>query len=143
MAKNEDAVDTFGVGIDAALIPTKLDFRLAWNYSRATGKMRASNPVTPTGGTAAQNTSATAVNFPTIKDSLHQLEASLRYRITSAWFARLRYVFEKFDITDFRTDDVQPFMGDVDASTGTSIYLGAQTRDYTAQIVTLSLGYRF
>jgi len=143
VAKNEDAVDTFGVGIDAALIPTKLDFRLAWNYSRATGKMRASNPVTPTGGTAAQNASATATDFPDIKDSLHQLEASLRYRITSAWFARLRYVFEKYNVTDFRTDDIQPFMGDVDASTGTSIYLGAQTRDYTAQIVTLSLGYRF
>ncbi len=143
VAKNEDTVDTFGVGIDAALIPTKLDFRLAWTYSRATGKMRASNPVTPTGGTAAQNTSATALDFPDTKDSLHQLEASLRYRITPAWFARLRYVFEKFDITDFRTDDIQPWMGAVEAGSGTSIYLGAQIRDYTAHIVALSLGYRF
>ncbi|MBI4609254.1 MAG: MtrB/PioB family decaheme-associated outer membrane protein [Candidatus Rokubacteria bacterium] len=143
VAKNEDEVDTFGAGIDAALIPKKLDFRLAWSYSRARGEMRAFNPVTPTGGTAAQNLSATAVDFPEIEDSLHQLEASLRYRINKGWSAKLSYIFEKFDISDFRTDDIQPFMGGVDASTATSIFLGAQIRDYTAHILAFTLGYRF
>jgi MtrB/PioB family decaheme-associated outer membrane protein len=143
VAKNDDFVDTFGVGLDATLIPKKLDFRLTWNYSRARAKMRAFNPVTPTGGTAAQNASATAVDFPKIKDSLHQLETSLRYWVNKHWFARLRYTFEKFNITDFRTDNIQPFMGTVEAGSGTSIYLGAQIRDYTAHIVAFTLGYRF
>src|SRR3990167_9675941 len=71
VSKNEDTIDTFSVGIDAVLIPTKLDLRLAWNYSRTTGRIRNSNPVTPTGGTAAQNTSARALEFPDIKDRLH------------------------------------------------------------------------
>jgi len=143
VAENEDRIDTFGVGIDAALIPKKLDLRLAWNYSRATGTMKAFNPVTPSGGTAAQNRSATAVDFPDIEDSLHQLEASLRYHITPAWFVRIGYIFEMFDITDFRTDDIQPFMGSVDPASGTSIFLGAQVRDYTAHILTFSVGYKF
>ena len=137
VAKNHDGVDTAGAGIDAALIPKKLDLRLAWNFSTARGKMRAFNPVTPTGGTAAQNASATAVNFPTITDRLHQLEASLKYHITPAAFVRFRYIFEKFDITDFRTDDIQPFMG------GTDVFLGAQIRDYTAHVFAITLGYRF
>jgi hypothetical protein len=105
--------------------------------SLASNKMRAYNPVTPTGGTAAQNTAATAVNFPKIFDQLNQLEASLKYYLTPAAFVRFRYIFEKYDINDFRTNDIQPFMG------GTDIYLGAQIRGYTANILALSFGYHF
>lgn len=130
-------IHTLGAGIDTALVPKKLDMRLAWNYSRGTGKTRAFNPVPPSGGTAAQNTSAAAVTFPETSDRLQQLEASLRYRFTPALFARLRYIYETFDITDFRTDTLQPFMG------GTDVFLGAQIRDYTAHILALSVGYRF
>ncbi len=137
MAKNHDTIDTVGAGIDAALIPKKLDLRLAWNFSTATNKMRAFNPVTPSGGSAAQNASATALDFPKIIDRLHQLEASLKYHVTPASYIRFRYIFETFDITDFRTDEIQPFMG------GTDIFLGAQVRDYTARILALSFGYRF
>jgi MtrB/PioB family decaheme-associated outer membrane protein len=137
VAKNLDIVDTVGAGIDAALIPKTLDLRLAWNFSTALGKMRAFNPVTPTGGTAAQNASATATNFPNITDRLHQLEASLKYQITPASYLRFRYIFEQFNITDFRTDNIEPFMG------GTDIFLGAQIRDYTAHIFAITLGYRF
>ncbi len=139
IGKNNDTVDTVGAGIDTPLIPKKLDLRLAWNFSTATGRMRASNPVTPTGGTAAQNTSATAVDFPKIIDRLHQLEASLKYHVTTASFIRFRYIFETFDITDFRTDNIQPFM----PASPTDIYLGAQVRPYTAHILALSVGYRF
>jgi MtrB/PioB family decaheme-associated outer membrane protein len=137
VAKNIDIVDTAGAGIDAALIPKKLDLRLSWNFSTALSMMRASNPVTPTGGTAAQNASATATNFPDITDRLHQLEASLKYQITPASYLRFRYIFEKFNITDFRADNIQPFMG------GTDICLGAQIRDYTAHVFAITLGYRF
>ncbi|MBI3325840.1 MAG: MtrB/PioB family outer membrane beta-barrel protein, partial [Nitrospinae bacterium] len=143
VAKNNDVVDTVGAGIDVVLIPKKLDGRLAWNFSTASGKLRAFNPVAPSGGTAAQNTSARTFDFPEIKDRLHQLEASLKYHVTPASFIRFRYIFEKFDITDFRTDDIQPFMGTVDTATGTSIFLGAQVRDYTAHILALTVGYRF
>ncbi len=105
--------------------------------------MTAFNPVVPSGGTGAQNTSATAQDFPEVEDHLFQLEASVRYRMTPAWFFRIRYLMEKFDLDDFRTDRIQPFMGNIDPSSGTSIYLGAQARDYTAHVVGLTIGYRF
>jgi MtrB/PioB family decaheme-associated outer membrane protein len=137
VGKNSDRIDTAGAGLDAALIPKKLDLRLAWNFSTATNKMRTFNPVLPSGGSAAQNTSATTIDFPKIIDRLHQFEAALKYHVTPAAFVRFRYIFETFDITDFRTDDIQPFMG------GTDIFLGAQVRDYTAHVFALSVGYKF
>ncbi len=139
MAKNDDTIDTVSLGVNAALIPKTLDLRLAWSYSRATGKMRASNPVTPTGGTAAQNTSATAVHFPDIKDSFHQLEASLRYSIDKNWTIKLAYFFERFSQTDFRPDGPVPFPNPAQPD----IFLGNDLKDYTAQIVSVILGYRF
>jgi MtrB/PioB family decaheme-associated outer membrane protein len=53
VAKNNDSIDTVGAGLDAALIPKKLDLRLAWNFATATNKMRSFNPVPPSGGSAA------------------------------------------------------------------------------------------
>lgn len=143
VAENKDKIDTVGFAVNIVLIESKVDLNLSWNASRAVGAMRASNPTPPVGGTAAQNSSATALNFPDITERLQRLEAALRYSVSPALFWRLRYILEKFNITDFRTDEVQPFMGDVEAGSGTSIYLGAQIRDYTAQILSFIIGYRF
>jgi hypothetical protein len=86
---------------------------------------------------AAQNTAATTMDFPKIINRLHQFEAALKYHLTPAAFVRFRYIFETFDITDFRTDDLQPFMG------GTDIFLGAQVRDYTTHVFAFMVGYKF
>ncbi|MBI2216121.1 MAG: MtrB/PioB family decaheme-associated outer membrane protein [Candidatus Rokubacteria bacterium] len=143
VAENRDIVHTVGAGINWSMIPGKLDLRLDWSFSEATGRMQGFNPTPPSGGTAGQNASATAVDFPTITDQLHQLQASVRYNISKSWFVTGRYIWERFDVTDFRTDEIEPWMGGVDASTGTSIFLGAQVRDYTANILAFTVGYRF
>lgn len=143
ISQNKDKIDTVGVSVNIVLIASKADLDLSWNASRAVGAMRAANPVPPAGGTEAQNIAATAENYPDITERLQRLEAALRYAVSPALFWRLQYILEKFDITDFRTDVMQPFMGDVEAGSGTSVYLGAQIRDYTAQIVSFVVGYRF
>ena len=43
-----------------------------------------------------------------------------------------------FDKTNWQTDQLNPFLPGV-----TSIWLGNDFKDYTAHIVTLTLGYRF
>ena len=139
----KDTINTVSASADMTLIPKKLDLRLGWNYSRAAGKIRSSNPTTPAGGTDAQNASATAVSFPSITESLQQLEVSLRYYIEQALRLKFRYALESFKISDFRIEDVAPFMGAVEAGSGTSIYLGAKIRDYTAHILALTLDYEF
>ncbi len=144
VANNEDTVDTVVVGSDTDLIPERLDFHLAWTYSQAIGRMRAFNPVTPAGGTADWDAAARARDFPDISDPFTQLDASVRYRFKNEWFARLRYLFEKFDFSDFRTDDIQPYMGDIDPVVAPrAVYLGAQIRPYTAHVVAFSIGYQF
>ncbi|MBI4456288.1 MAG: MtrB/PioB family decaheme-associated outer membrane protein [Acidobacteria bacterium] len=144
VGRNEDFVDTFRIGMDTPLISEKLDLHLVWNYSQAIGEMHASNPVTPKGGAVFENADAKAADFPDIKDSLHPLEASLRYRFSKGYFVKLGYVFEQFHITDFRTDDIQPYMGDVDPLIAQrAVYLGAQIRPYTARMLAMTIGYRF
>lgn len=144
VANNEDTVDTVVVGVDTDLIAKRLDFHLAWTSSRAIGTMRAFNPVTPAGGTAAWDAAARAGDLPDTTDPFTQLEASLRYRFKNEWFARLQYLFEKLNFSDFRTDDIQPYMGDIDPVVAPrAVYLGAQIRPYTAHVLAFSIGYQF
>lgn len=131
VARNHDRVDTVMLGVDAALIPEQLTLRLSYNFSYATSQMDASNRATPTLAAAA------ATNFPRIRESIHLLEATLRYHFARNWTAGLRYGFEIFDQKDFRRDQMQTFMG------GNDIWLGLKTPDYTAHIISVLVGYRF
>lgn len=144
VGSNVDTVDTLAFGSDASPIPGKLDVNVIWNYSRAIGRMHAFNPVTPAGGTPAWDAAARASDLPDITDPFNQFDASLRYSFTRDWFARLRYVFERFNFSDFRTDNIQPYMGNVDpVAAPRAVYLGAQIRPYTAHILAFSIGYEF
>ncbi|MBI2821432.1 MAG: MtrB/PioB family decaheme-associated outer membrane protein [Acidobacteria bacterium] len=144
IGRNEDFIDTFTMGMDTPLISEKLDFHLVWNYSQAIGEMRAFNPITPTGGFPFWIEDAQATDFPDTKDSLHPLEASLRYRFSQGYFVKLGFVLEQFHISDFRTDNVRPYMGDVDPVLAQrAVYLGAQIRPYTARMLAVTIGYRF
>jgi len=133
VARNSDAIDTFGAGVNATLIPRVLDLGLNWNFSYALWRMKAFNPLTPTPAAA----SATAVNFPAIEDTLNRLEAFLRYHFWKNWTAKLQYVFESFQKTDFRTDHLLPSEGT------TNIFLGNDLKNYDTHILALTLGYRF
>ncbi|MBI4589100.1 MAG: MtrB/PioB family decaheme-associated outer membrane protein [Candidatus Rokubacteria bacterium] len=136
VARTFDAIDTFAAGVNAFILPGKLDLGLNWNFSYALSRMRAFNPATPTGGTPAENAGAVAANFPAIEDALHRAEAFLRYQFRPKWTAKLQYVFESFNKTDFRTDQLAP-------ATGDDIFLGNDLKDYKAHILALILGYRF
>ncbi len=131
VSRDQDDVDTYGFGLDAALIPGSLNLYVRYDFSLANGIMLASNPFTIT------NDSAIATDFPEITQKLHELEASLRYPILDRWSAELRYELDRFDQEDFRIDDIQPFMGRTD------IFLGARTPDYNASMLSLIVGYHF
>ena len=115
----EDRYDTVRVGFDADLIPKKLHGGVSWNYSIGHTDMNAFNPVTPV-GTAGNVASATASDFPGIRNSLSMLNVFLRYWISEHFSARVNYAFERFTQSDFRSDGLQPF----NAVTGDTIFLG-------------------
>ena len=75
--------------------------------------------------------------FPAIEDTLNRLEAFLRYHFGKNWTAKLQYVFESFQKTDFRTDQLVPSEGT------TNIFLGNDPKNYTAHIIGATLRYKF
>jgi MtrB/PioB family decaheme-associated outer membrane protein len=138
VSESTDRINTVYLGVTATLIPAKLDWSLSASYSQASGRLHTFNPLTPTSGTASQNTTATTQSVPDFDDRLLRLDTSLRYHFWKNWTARLGYAFESFSKNDWRTEGLLPF------NTGTSsIFLATDLKDYTAHIVALTLGLRF
>jgi MtrB/PioB family decaheme-associated outer membrane protein len=133
-----DVVDTAFLGFRFALIPRVLDWTFDASYAYALGRVDNSNPATPTSGTAAQNATATAQPFPAFDDELIRVETSLRYHFWKVWTASLGYVYESFRKNDWRTDRLNPFVPGV-----TSIWMGNDLRNYAAQTVVATVGFRF
>jgi MtrB/PioB family decaheme-associated outer membrane protein len=138
ITNNVDTVHTIYAGLRATLIPKVLDWVLNLSYSKATGEVDTRNPLPVTSGNATQRSNATAKPFPDFKDALFRLDTGFRYTFLKNWTAKLAYVFETFDQTDFRTDTLNPFIPGQN-----SIWLGNDLKDYTAHIIVLALSYRF
>lgn len=137
-SKNVDRIQTVFAGVRAAIIPKALEWTVDLAYQTANGQVNTSNPVKPTSGTLAQQTNATAKPFPASDESLIRIGTAIRYALGKGWAATVAYAFEKFTGTNFRTDGLNPFVPGV-----TSIWLGSDARNYTAQYVTLGLSYQF
>lgn len=152
---NTDKNTTAYASVSAVLIPDKLDFvgsmsnidARFWGYNV--------NPTTPTGGTAAQNLSATVENYPEVKQNLKPVALSLRYRYSADWAVTLRYQADKYTRTDFRTSMplFAPFIGlrgnlpgsigtVAGSNTGQYHFLSSAYQPYTANWFTLLISYR-
>lgn len=138
ISEHTDTIDTIRLGGTVGLIPRRLDWTVEGSYAQARGAVDMENPTTPTSGTATQNANATVRPWPTIEDALLRVETALRYRFWKVWTAKLGYAFESFRKDDFRTEGLNPFVPG-----STSIWLGNDTENYTAHIVSFTVGYRF
>ena len=67
------------------------------------------------------------------------LEAMAYRRVKNNLKLRFGYRFERYSESDFALDLMQPYMGFVDSSSATSVYLGAREPSYTAHIVSVAL----
>ncbi|MBZ0170420.1 hypothetical protein MELA_01532 [Candidatus Methylomirabilis lanthanidiphila] len=140
---NRDKVDTYGIGADVNLIPKRLDFRLTYTFSDADTIINSFNPVAPTSGTPAQQTSAKAVRYPLSNTNLHTLIAALRYHLTRNWSLKGEYRFEQFREKDWATDQIGQ-SGLTNLSPTTDTYLGARfLQNYDAHIGAFTLRYQF
>jgi len=146
VSKNIDVVDTFGIGLDATLLPKRLNLRLGYSLSIAEEDVDTFNPVTPTSGTPAQDATATAGKFPSRLSWFHQLTASLWYHLTRNLSAKLGYTYERYIREDWAIEDIQPYMGDLPANltrAALDVFLGADVPNYEAHIFELALRYKF
>ena len=136
-----DITDTFNTlyaNAKVTLIPKVLDMAFNVSYAYALGTVDSRNPTAPVSGTAAQNASAKAQRFPAYDDQLIRLEATLSYHFLKQWTARLGYVFESWQKHNWQTDQLNPFIPGV-----SSIWLGNNLQNYTANTIGATVGYNF
>lgn len=134
-----DLVDTWGAGIDGAAFENRVTFETYYSLSSAYGSIR-----TRALGVAGLPgfLVTTAQNYPDTSNRYHQVVGSIRFKFGDL-YPKVEYRFEKFGRTDFQTAPMTPYMVPLDASTGTSIFLGSDAPGYRVHIVSVSLGYRF
>jgi MtrB/PioB family decaheme-associated outer membrane protein len=136
-----DTVHTIHAGVRATLLPRVLDLTLDASYASALGRSENRNPVAPVlhaGTTPDDVSSATARSMPAFEDTLLRVETALHYHFQRSWTAKLGYIFESFEKSDWRTDKLQPWVPGQ-----TSVWLGNDLRSYAAHILAATLSYRF
>jgi MtrB/PioB family decaheme-associated outer membrane protein len=134
-----DRVQTAHIGAKFA-ITNKLDWTIQASWAYALGEVDNRNETAPLTHPPefTSTTNATARRQPSFEDSLIRLDTSLRYWITKQWAVSVGYAFESFNKRDYRTDGLNPFMPG-----SNSIYLGNDSRNYTAHMVGATVRYAF
>jgi MtrB/PioB family decaheme-associated outer membrane protein len=143
ISDSTDTVETFHGSVKATILPEKLVFKLNGNYSQALGRVETYTP-NCTGstvcGAAANIPNDVAWRWPAFYDSLAHIDAAFEYNLTKAWTTKLFYVYEHFTNHNWQEGaSLTPFLGPSVAA----VFLGQSWRNYTAQIVGVTLKYKF
>ncbi len=143
ISDSTDTVETFHGSLKATILPEKLVFKLNGNYSQALGRVETYTP-NCTGstvcGAAANIPNDVAWRWPAFYDSLAHIDAAFEYNLTKTWTAKLFYVYEQFINHNWQEGaSLTPFLGPSVAA----VFLGQSWRNYTAQIVGVTLKYKF
>ncbi len=137
----EDHYDTASAGFDLKLTK-KGQWRLALDASRSTGTGDIETHFVP-GGNVSSDTTLT--EFPRLKTTLTLATLSLTHALSKDLDYTIRYWYESWDEDNFAADQMQPYMGDPNNDRGSvsSIFLGMDFFNYTNDILTVLVRYRF
>jgi hypothetical protein len=152
---SKDQIHDFGLDLDLVLLPERLDASFGYGLQHAVGKTRASGRAgcVPTSGACiplgTQADGGDAVNYPDLQDVMQTLHVSLSYHVNERFTVKASWVYEKYDLDDFTSEDLDPFEptsnvnGSGVVSPSRDVFLGDQVGDYDAHLLALSLIYRF
>jgi Putative outer membrane beta-barrel porin, MtrB/PioB len=134
-----DTVDTFHASIKTTIIPKKLNFILNGSYAHALGRVEQWSP-NATGSTVynANQPNDVTMRFPAFEDTYTRLEAALQYHLAKNLTTKLFYAYERFTKSNWQTDSLTPSLPGVPA-----VFLGQDWKNYSAQIVGVTLRYAF
>jgi MtrB/PioB family decaheme-associated outer membrane protein len=139
VSTSTDTIDTFQASVKATLFPKKLDFTLNGAYSQALGRVQQYSPnATGSPVYTANNPNDIAMRWPAFEDTYARIEGALHYSFAKNWSAKFFYTFERFTKSNWQTDTLTPSLPGVPA-----IFLGQDWKNYTAQIVGVTLRYTF
>lgn len=102
-----EKADTVGVSTTIQLIPEKLTFDAGYTYSLSRMDIQTFNPNAIDATTLAN---AVAQDWGTVRSRLQEVNADLGYKITDNIKAGLRYLYERYDLDDFSTDNMQNYL---------------------------------
>lgn len=139
-----DILDTWHAGINALVLPERLDVSLDYRYVFGRSKYGMSGEA---GGLDAGN----PVPMPDIKNVFHVVQASARYWLTLNWTLKVIYLYERYLESDFMVDNVTPSLANVvvdgfatqSASDVRSVLIPIQHGAYEAHFMGFSVAYRF
>lgn len=124
LAKDDDTIDSFGIGVQHQLMQHKLVVGADYVLSRSTGRIRV-------------ETGAPGADFPVLKADLDTLKLYADYRLKDKLTLHVAYWYESYDSKDWMLDGVDP-----DTVSGV-LGLGEDTPRYDVHAVMISTRYRF
>jgi MtrB/PioB family decaheme-associated outer membrane protein len=143
ISDSTDTTETFHGSIKGVIVPEKWSFKIGGAYSQTLGRVQQYTP-NCTGstvcGAAANIPNDVAWRWPAFYDSLAHLDAALEYNFTKALSGKLFYVYEQFINHNWQTGALTPSLTPNGSG---SVFLGQNWQNYTAQIVGVTLKYKF
>jgi len=133
---SKDRMRTYWVGCNRTVVPDKLDWDVTLSFTDGKGQVDAV-------GVPGGDSRSEPFPFPDVRYKYLALGTGVNYKVSPDRSLRFGYRLERYDETDFATDVMQPYMGTIDPSSATSVYLGARQPDYRAHIFSLSLQQKF
>jgi MtrB/PioB family decaheme-associated outer membrane protein len=141
-AENRDKVNTFGGGLQYALIPNKLDFKLTYSHAKTDGMVKLSSPVGANNDVDANQ--FTPTDFTEVDDvKLQTLHAKLKYKIRKGLSLVLGYIWEKFDVKDFNNEGFTNIPTTAAGAYNGTLLMDTLWKNYDVSIVYAKLKYRF
>jgi hypothetical protein len=143
ISNSTDTTETFHGSIKGVIVPEKWSFKIGGAYSQTLGRVQTYDP-NCTGstvcGAAANIPNDVAWRWPAFYDSLAHIDAALEYNFTKALAGKLFYVYEQFINHNWQTGALTPSLT---PNANGSVFLGQNWQNYTAQIVGVTLKYKF
>jgi MtrB/PioB family decaheme-associated outer membrane protein len=143
ISDSTDTIETFHGSIKGTIIPEKLTFKIGGAYSQALTRVQTYSP-NATGSPVydANQPNDVAWRWPAFYDSLARIDGALEYNFTKALSGKLFYVYEQFINHNWQTGALTPFLPNLPSGNGV-IFLGQNWQNYTAQILGVTLKYKF
>jgi hypothetical protein len=135
-ASPEDKIVSYGLAVNATLVPKRLTLDASGTVTDSTGSQPFSFAA---GGLGIGDPTP----YPDVTDKLTTLDAELRWMVQKALSVAFAASYESWDATNFQRDVMQPWMGAVDGGSANSVYLGARVPDYSASWLRVLVSYSF
>ncbi len=147
----KETVDTYMAALNFEVIPDQLEWKISYTYmhdSETTSDALQFDPLAWAGSESWFG------GFPAVKTDFQRLESTWRYKfdpdlvakmgLTGQVYAKLRYAWQANRVTNWQQDNVAPYMFGIDpAFGGQTILMAANNPNYSAQLITASLGFKW